>query len=84
MDKAHVVGEPFSEHIRFFSQSILEALFVRAEFVVERREFFFPSHFTDARYRFAAPLAELVVRPRLHERLPSLFALEFLYVARKL
>jgi SAM-dependent methyltransferase len=83
MDKAHLSKDPFSEHIRFFSRDVFESFLDAGHFVPRAREFFFPDRFSDSRFRLAAPLAQLVVGPRLHERFPGMFALEFLYVCER-
>jgi SAM-dependent methyltransferase len=83
MDAAHLAKDPFSEHVRFFSRSVFESFLARGGFAPRVREFFFPERFSDTRFRVAAPLARLVGVPRLHERLPGLFALEFLYVCAR-
>ena len=83
MDKAHLAGEPFSEHIRFFSEKALKEALARAGLGVRRVEYFFPERLSDTRFRLASHLAKVVRWPRLHERLPSLFALEFFCRAQK-
>jgi methionine biosynthesis protein MetW len=83
MDKAHLTASPFSEHLRFFSQGVLERFLADGGFVPCTREYFFPDRLTDARFRLAGWLARAVTAPRLHERLPALFALEFLYCCER-
>ncbi|HZU82494.1 MAG TPA: class I SAM-dependent methyltransferase [Polyangiaceae bacterium] len=79
MDKAHLDGARFSEHLRFFSRQVLEQALGAAGFRPTARDYFFPERFGDARFRFIPGLAQLVARPRLHERMPSMFALAFLF-----
>jgi methionine biosynthesis protein MetW len=83
MDKAHLSSAPFSEHLRFFSRDVLESVLFAVGFAPMAREYFFPERLTDGRFRFAGWLARAVTMPRLHERLPSLFALGFLYACRR-
>jgi SAM-dependent methyltransferase len=80
MDKAHLSAAPFSEHIRFFSRNAFEAFLGAGGFTPVVRDFFFPHRFTDSRFRAAQSLARLVTSLAIHERLPALFALGFLYV----
>jgi SAM-dependent methyltransferase len=84
MDKAHLSGTPFSEHIRFFSREVLERSLASARLSPVARHFFFPDRLTDARFRASGWLANLVTAPRLHERAPALFALAFLYESEAL
>ncbi|HEY2518156.1 MAG TPA: hypothetical protein VGI39_45110, partial [Polyangiaceae bacterium] len=79
MDKAHLDAEPFSEHLRFFSHEVFEKCLSEHGLAPVERQFFFPDRLTDARFQAAPWLGRLVTGPRLHERIPSLFALEFLY-----
>ena len=79
MDKAHLTTAPFSEHLRFFSRDVLERFLQGGGFAPRTREYFFPDRLTDARFRMAGWVARAVTAPKLHERLPALFALEFLY-----
>ncbi|HEX8794292.1 MAG TPA: class I SAM-dependent methyltransferase [Polyangiaceae bacterium] len=79
MDKAHLGGHPFSEHLRFFSRDVLERSLRDARLRPVSRDFFFPRQLTDGRFRAAPWLARAVTAPRLHQRMPSLFALAFLY-----
>lgn len=83
MDKAHVDGETFSEHIRFFSKEVLERVLAGAGFRVAARRHYFPRRFREGGFRAVAPAALLVSGPRLHDLWPSLFSLEFLYACRK-
>jgi SAM-dependent methyltransferase len=84
MDTAHLTNVPFSEHIRFFSRNVFESFLSAGRFAPRTREFFFPDRFSDARFRLAAPLARIVGAPRLHQRFPGAFALEFLYVCERM
>ena len=79
MDKAHLTAAPFSEHLRFFSRDVLERFVANGGLKPVERCFFFPDELTDTRFRAASWLARAVTVPKLHERVPSLFALEFLY-----
>lgn len=79
MDKAHVSGSAFSEHVRFFSLDVLERSLRAGGLSPIARHFFFPDRLTDPRFRAAGRLARAVTVPRLHERAPSLFALAFLF-----
>lgn len=83
MDVAHHSGAPFSEHIRFFSEPILDGLLARAGLCVIERHRYFPRNFSDPRVARFSWLASAVTLPSLHERLPSLFALGFLVVCRR-
>jgi SAM-dependent methyltransferase len=84
MDTAHLTNAAFSEHIRFFSREVFESFLAAGGFAPRVRKFFFPERFSDARFRLAAPLARLIGAPRLHERFPGAFALEFLYVCERI
>lgn len=79
MDKAHLASAPFSEHLRFFSLPVLERFLADGRLRPVERRFFFPDRLSDARFRAASWMARAVTAPRLHERVPSLFALEFLF-----
>jgi SAM-dependent methyltransferase len=79
MDTSHRTEELFSNHIRLFSRALYER-FLAKEFRPIERHFYFPPRFTDPRFKLPGSLARLVTAPRLHERLPSIFALGFLYV----
>lgn len=81
MDVAHRTGAPFSEHIRFFSEPVLDALLARQGLEVLERRYYFPSELSDV--KVARWAAKLVTAPRLHERVPSLFALGFFVVCRR-
>jgi len=83
MDKAHLSAEPFSEHLRFFSREVFERFLVDGGLPPVERLFFFPDTLTDARFRAGAWLARGVTGLRLQERVPSLFALEFLFVCER-
>lgn len=81
MDVAHRTAAPFSEHIRFFSEATLADLCRRAGLRVVERRYYFPDELSDVpRAKWAA---KLITAPRLHERVPSLFALGFLVVCEK-
>lgn len=81
MDVAHRTAATFSEHIRFFSEPVLVGLAERAGLHTIERRYYFPDELSDLPAMSWA--AQLVTRPRLHERLPSLFALGFLLVCRR-
>jgi SAM-dependent methyltransferase len=76
----HREGELFSNHIRLFSKDLFERFVATNGFRVCERHFYFPARFSDSRFKLAPSLARLVTAPRLHERMPGLFALGFLYV----
>jgi SAM-dependent methyltransferase len=80
MDTSHADGELFSNHIRLFSKKLFEQFVAANGLRVTERHFYFPERLSDSRYRLPSGLARLVTGPRLHERLPSAFALGFLYV----
>jgi SAM-dependent methyltransferase len=82
MDTSHRTAELFSNHIRLFSRALFER-FLSPKFRVVERHFYFPPRFTDPRFRLPASLAKMVTGPRLHQLLPSIFALGFLYVCDK-
>ncbi len=83
MDTSHRTSELFSNHIRLFSKSLFERFLASASFRSIEKHFYFPEEFTDSRFRLPGGLAKLVRVPGLHRRLPSLFALGFLYVCVK-
>ena len=83
MDVAHRTTRGFSEHVRFFSEPVLERCLADAGLRIVGRHYYFPGELTDSRFRLASSLVRLVTVPRLHERLPSLFALAFLVHCRK-
>jgi SAM-dependent methyltransferase len=83
MDKAHLSGEPFSEHVRFFSLAVLERFLADGGFLPVERLFFFPDRLTDARFRVGSWLARGVTGLRLQERAPAWFALAFLFVCER-
>ncbi len=84
MDVAHRTGATFSEHIRFFSQPVLNAMVAAAQLRVVERKYYFPDELSDVGSpRFARLAARAVTLPRLHERLPSLFALGFFVVCAR-
>jgi SAM-dependent methyltransferase len=83
MDKAHLSSNPFSEHLRFFSRDVFESFLAAGGFRPCARDYFFPDRLTDARFRAAQWLARAVTGPRLHERIPTLFALEFLFACER-
>lgn len=80
MDTSHAGGELFSNHVRLFSRALFERLLDTQRFRILEKHYWFPRRLGDARYRVPPWLAGAVTGPRLHERLPSLFALGFLYV----
>jgi SAM-dependent methyltransferase len=80
MDTSHREGDLFSNHIRLFSRALYEKLLASERFAVSERHYYFPARLSDSRYRLPPWLAQVVTTPRLHERLPELFALGFLYV----
>jgi SAM-dependent methyltransferase len=83
MDVAHRTGAIFSEHIRFFSERLLDDLLAGAGLRAVDRAYYFPDEFTDSRFKLAKSAARIVTAPRLHERMPSLFALGFLVVCKR-
>lgn len=78
MDVAHRTGATFSEHIRFFSEPLLDTVTAEAGLRIVTRRYYFPDELSDV--PSAKWAARLVTAPRLHERIPSLFALGFLVV----
>ena len=81
MDVAHRTGATFSEHIRFFSQPVLDGMLASRNLGVVERKYYFPDELSDLKsVRWAA---KVVTIPRLHERVPSLFALGFFVVCLK-
>lgn len=83
MDVAHRTAATFSEHIRFFSEPVLEKIVAGTGLRVVERRYYFPDELSDTRFRVARWTAKLITAPRLHERLPSLFALGFFVVCRR-
>jgi SAM-dependent methyltransferase len=83
MDVAHRTGAMFSEHIRFFSEPLLDQMVGAAGLRVDERRYYFPDELSDPRFKLARWASKLITVPRLHERLPSLFALGFLVVCRR-
>ncbi len=81
MDVAHRTGATFSEHIRFFSEPVLDKLLASRNLTVVERQYYFPDELSDL--KTARWAAKAVTIPRLHERLPSLFALGFFVVCLK-
>jgi 2-polyprenyl-3-methyl-5-hydroxy-6-metoxy-1,4-benzoquinol methylase len=80
MDVAHHTGATFSEHIRFFSERVLDKLIAGEDLRIVERKYYFPDELSDSRFKLGAWAGRLVTLPRLHERLPSLFALGFFVV----
>jgi len=80
MDTSHRSEELFSNHIRLFSKALFERFIEVNGFRVVERHYYFPERFSDSRFKLPPWLARVVVAPRLHERVPSAFALGFLYV----
>lgn len=83
MDVAHRTGAMFSEHIRFFSEPLLDKMVAGAGLRVDDRKYYFPDQLSDPRFRLARWAAKVITAPRLHERIPSLFALGFVVVCRR-
>ncbi len=79
MDKAHLTGHPFSEHLRFFSRAVLERALEQSGLTPVMRHCFFPDRLTETRSRAVEWLARGLAASRLHERFPSLLGLAFLY-----
>ncbi len=79
MDTSHRMEDLFSNHVRLFSRALFERFVAANGFRVVERQYYFPERFSDSRFRLPAGLARLVTAPRLHEILPSAFALGFLY-----
>jgi len=83
MDTSHRSGELFSNHLRLFNKDLFERLLDGGGFRVAQREFYFPARFSDPGVGMPSSLARLVTLPRLHERLPTLFAMGFFYTCEK-
>ena len=83
MDVAHRTGGRFSEHIRFFSEPVLDQLLDDAGLAPIERHYYFPDELTDSRFQVGRWAGRLITVPRLHERIPSLFSLAFLVVCRR-
>jgi SAM-dependent methyltransferase len=81
MDVAHRTGAAFSEHIRFFSEPLLDKMLASRKLSVVERKYYFPDELSDLKW--ARWAAKAVTIPRLHERMPSLFALGFFVVCLK-
>jgi SAM-dependent methyltransferase len=79
MDISHRSQDLFSNHIRLFSKGLFERFLAANEFSVVERHYYFPARFSDSRFKLPSWLARAVTAPRLHQRLPSAFALGFLY-----
>jgi hypothetical protein len=79
MDTSHRTSELFSNHIRLFSKALYERFLADGSFRSIEKHFYFPEEFTDPRFKVPGSLAKLVTVPGLPRRLPSLFALGFLY-----
>jgi SAM-dependent methyltransferase len=79
MDTSHRTSELFSNHIRLFSKALYERFLASGSFRPIEKHFYFPEEFTDPRFKIPKRLAKLVTVPELPRRLPSLFALGFLY-----
>jgi 2-polyprenyl-3-methyl-5-hydroxy-6-metoxy-1,4-benzoquinol methylase len=80
MDTSHHGEELFSNHIRLFSKSLFDRFVVASGLTIDERHYYFPARLSDSRYRLPPWLARVVTAPRLHERVPGVFALGFLYV----
>ena len=80
MDTAHSSGELFSNHLRLFSRALFHRFITAGGFRVIERHHYFPSRFSDSRFRLPSWLAHIVTAPRLHDAFPGAFALGFLYV----
>lgn len=83
MDVAHRTGATFSEHIRFFSEPLLTKIIESQGLRVDQRKYYFPAELSDPRFKMARWAAKAITAPRLHERLPSLFALGFFVVCSR-
>lgn len=83
MDTSHRTSELFSNHIRLFSKKLYERFLAQGSLAVTERHFYFPPELTDPKFRLPKQLAKAVTVPRLHQLMPSMFALGFLYVCRK-
>jgi SAM-dependent methyltransferase len=79
----HREDELFSNHIRLFSKDLFDRFVSAGGFRVTERHYYFPARFSDSRFKLAPSLARLVTGPKLHERMPGLFALGFLYVCER-
>jgi 2-polyprenyl-3-methyl-5-hydroxy-6-metoxy-1,4-benzoquinol methylase len=79
MDTSHRSDEMFSNHIRLFSKRLFEKFVTSEGFTIEERHYYFPDAFSDARFRLPPQLTKIVTLPGLPSRLPSMFALGFLY-----
>jgi len=82
MDTSHRSEDLFSNHIRLFSKGLFERFITANHFSIIERHYYFPARFSDARFKLPAWLARVVTAPQLHTRLPSAFALGFLYACR--
>jgi SAM-dependent methyltransferase len=84
MDTSHRHDEMFSNHIRLFSKGLFERFIASLSLEIVERHFYFPDRFTDSRFALPRQLNTLVRGTRLHETVPSVFALGFLYVCKRI
>jgi len=83
MDTSHRHDEMFSNHIRLFSKRLFERFVASLSLEVVERHFYFPERFTDSRFPLPTAINALVRGTHLHETVPSVFALGFLYVCKR-
>jgi len=81
MDVAHQTGELFSEHVKMFSKNKLRLLLENNNFKIIQSFNYFPNKLSE-KPRYQA-ICNMMNRLKIHDRLPSLFALGFLLVCEK-
>lgn len=82
-DAYHRQGSPLSDHLHRFSMTSGTRLLEEAGYRVEQRHEFFPTEFSEGRWKALSGVARAVAASGLHHRLPNLLAYEFFYVCRR-
>ncbi len=84
MDTSHASSDMFSNHIRLFSKALFERFIASQSFAVRERHYYFPDAFSDTRFPVPSSAARLFRATGLPRLMPTLFALEFLFVCERL
>lgn len=82
-DAYHRQGSPLSDHLHRFSVASGARLLEEAGYRVERRHEYFPTEFSEGRWKALSGVARAVAASGLHHRLPNLLAYELFYVCRR-
>lgn len=79
MDRSHKESKLFSEHLHVFSKAKLEAFFESRKLLISSKHFYFPSKFNEERFKKFQFLGDMIYSTRVHQSLPSLLSLGFVY-----